>query len=87
MLEVYKTALEYAKQQLEAKTEEVRMSTASNNFANLLLSDMGINISVDESNIECGSIGDPLPYSWTVETNSNEIVKKGEPQGTPGAAE
>jgi hypothetical protein len=86
VLEVYKPALEYAKQQLEAKTEEVHMSTASNKFANLLLSNMGINISVDELNIECGSIGDPLPYSWTVETTSNEIVKKGELQGTPGAA-
>ena len=30
---------------------------------------------------------DPSPYAWTVETTENEIVKKGEHQGTPGATD
>lgn len=85
VLEQYKPALDFAQQQLEAKTEHKAMSVASYEFARLLLNGQGINVEVDTPNNEEGSTVDPSPYSWTVETTDNETYKKGEYQGTPGA--
>lgn len=83
--EEYKPALLFAKQQYEAKTEHKAMSVASYEFARLLLSGMNINVEIDTPNNEAGSTTDPSPYNWTVETKDNEIIKKGEHPGTPGA--
>ena len=87
MPEAYKPALDFARQQLEAKTEHKAMSAATYEFARLLLSGMNIYVEIDAPNIETGSIADPSPYVWEVETKNIEIVKKGEHQGTPGARE
>lgn len=83
--EAYQPVLDFAKQQLEAKTERKSMSTAPYDFALQLLASMDIKVVVDDPNTERGSIEDPTPYSWTFETKENEKIVKGEHQGTPGA--
>ena len=85
LLEQYRPALDFAQQQLEAKTEHKAMSVASYDFARVLLSGRGINVEVDIPNNEKGSTPDPSPYNWTVETTDEETYKKGEHQGTRGA--
>eukprot|EP00978_Attheya_sp_CCMP212_P006194 scaffold13993_cov51-Attheya_sp.AAC.7 len=78
--------VDFARQQLEAKTDHRAMSVASYDFARLLLNGVSLSIEIDAPNQEKGSTEDSLtPYSWTVETKDNEIVNKGEHNGTPGA--
>lgn len=85
--EAYKPALDFAKQQLQAKTVHKAMSIASYQFARLLLWGFRIEVEVDAPNSELGSSADPPSYSWTVETTANETLNIGEHQGTPRAKE
>lgn len=77
--------LEFAKQQLENKTEEKSMSKAGYSFARLLLNGIGIQVRVDSVNTEDGSSSEPTAYVWMVNTKDDDTVRPGEHFQTPGA--